>query len=98
GAMGDFVLRPKIGYAVSAAVTGDTFVFPVTGEMSKGYHGYIADEPLMNAVFVAAGSKIKRAHKIGVIENVDIAPTIMHLLGQSLPNSDGKILREIVSD
>jgi predicted AlkP superfamily pyrophosphatase or phosphodiesterase len=97
GGMADLILRPKMGYAVGGAAIGDSFVQPVTGAMSMGYHGYLAEEPLMNAVFVAAGPNIKRGQKIGMIENVDIAPTIMRLLGQKLANGDGKILQQILT-
>jgi predicted AlkP superfamily pyrophosphatase or phosphodiesterase len=96
GGMAELILRPKIGYAVGGAAIGDSFVQPVTGAMSMGYHGYLGEEPLMNAVFVAAGPKIKRGQRVPIFENVDIAPTIMHLLGQKLVNTDGKVLQQIL--
>jgi predicted AlkP superfamily pyrophosphatase or phosphodiesterase len=96
GGSPDLLLRPKIGYGVGGAALGDQFIAPVTMTVSAGYHGYIADEPLMNALFVASGRGIKKGAKIGVFENVDIAPTIMHLLGKSFLNGDGKALTEIL--
>lgn len=91
----DLILRPKIGYGVTGGATGDAFVAPVTMAISSGYHGYI-DEPLMNAVFVASGRGIKKGARLGAIENVDVAPTIMRLLGKELQNGDGKVLSEIL--
>jgi arylsulfatase A-like enzyme len=50
----------------------------------------------MNAVFVAWGRGIKKGGKVGVVDNIDVAPTAAHLLGQELKNTDGKVLREIL--
>ena len=52
----DFVLVAQDGYAVSATASGDDFVLPVTGSMSQGYHGYLAGNPKMNALFHRAAS------------------------------------------
>ena len=60
-----------------------------------GYHGYLASNPKMNATFIVAGPGIKRGAKIGLVENVDVAATIARILGQKLPDSDGKALAEI---
>ena len=50
----------------------------------------------MNALFIAAGRGIKRAGKIGPVDNVDVAPTIAHLLGQNLAGAEGKVMTEIL--
>ena len=94
--MADLILIAKDGYGVSALATGETFLARVGASDNAGYHGFIATNPKMNAAFIAAGAGIKRGAKIGLIDNRDIAPTIAHLLGQKLPNSDGKVLREIL--
>lgn len=65
--------------------------------MRQGYHGYLAANPKMNAVFIASGRGIKSGLKIGLVDNVDLAPTIAHLLGTQLPGTDGKIISEILS-
>lgn len=97
GGSPDLILRPKIGYGVNGVATGDAFVAPVTMTMSSGYHGYLAEEPLMNAVFVISGRGVKKGAKLGIIENVDVAPTVMKLLGKELANGDGKVLSEALS-
>lgn len=97
GGMGDFVLRPKMGYGVLGVATGTNFVAPVTSAISSGYHGYLADEPDMQAIFVASGSGIKKGARLEEIRNVDVAPTVARLLGKTFPNVDGKILTEILS-
>ena len=94
--MADLVLVARDGYAVSGAVTGNDFFLPVTGSMSQGYHGYLASNPRMDAVFIASGRGIKRGVKIGMVDNIDVAPTIAHLLGQQLPGAEGKVISEIL--
>lgn len=95
--MADLVLVPKDGYAVSGTATGDDFVVAVTGSMNQGYHGYLASNPKMNAVFVASGRGIKRGLKIGMVDNIDVAPTMARLLGHELPGAEGKVLSEILT-
>ena len=71
---------------------------PIPGRHSIGYHGYLSTEPKMNALFVAVGPDIKQGHTIGLVDNVDVAPTIAKLLGVTLPNTDGKPLTQILAD
>ena len=94
--MADLVLVAREGYAVSGSATGDDFVVAVTGTTSHGYHGYLASNPKMNAIFIAAGRGIKRGVKIGLVDNINVAPTTAHLLGQELTGVDGRILTEIL--
>lgn len=93
--MSDLLLAARDGYGVSGSAEGEDFVVPVTGNTSRGYHGYVASNPKMNALFIAAGRGIKRGVKVGIVENIDVAPTIAHLLGQKFAETDGKILTEI---
>jgi predicted AlkP superfamily pyrophosphatase or phosphodiesterase len=96
GGSPDLILRPKIGYGVGGSPLGEDFVVAVTPAISSGYHGYLAEEPLMNATFVASGAGVKKGARLGIIENVDVAPTVMKLLGKDLPNADGKVLSEML--
>ncbi len=45
-----------------------------------GAHGYNAQLPLMSAIFYAAGPDIGRG-SLGTVRNIDVAPTILKLLG-----------------
>lgn len=97
--MADLVLVAQDGYAVSGSTDGESFVVPQTeGGVSLGNHGYIATNPKMNAVFVASGAGIKPGAQLGLIENIDLAPTIAHLLGQEFPAADGRVLQEILAN
>jgi predicted AlkP superfamily pyrophosphatase or phosphodiesterase len=91
----DLILAAAEGYGFSADATGEEFVVP--GEGTPGTHGFLSTNPKMNATFVAAGAGIRKDAKPGVIDNVDVAPTIARLLGIDLPDTDGKPLDEILS-
>jgi len=94
--MSELVIVAATGYGISETATGDDYLVAPDLQSDLGYHGYLSTDPKMNALFVVAGPGIQRGKKIGVIENIDVAPTIGHLLGQQLPNTDGKVLKEIV--
>lgn len=94
--MADLVLVAKEGYAVSGATTGDDFVVPVGRETNQGYHGYIASFSKMNALLVASGPGIKRGATVGLVDNIDVAPTVARLLGLAFPSADGKVLTGIL--
>ena len=66
-------------------------------EGSLGAHGYPATDADLSALFIAAGAGIRQGVTLGVIDNVDVAPTMAELLGLNLPNVDGKVLSEILS-
>jgi predicted AlkP superfamily pyrophosphatase or phosphodiesterase len=94
-AMGDLLLAAKEGYAFTLDATGDSLVVanPIS---TAGAHGFLSTEPKMNAVFVAAGAGIKSGTKIPVVENIDVAVTMTHLLGVSLEGASGQVLEEIL--
>lgn len=92
--MADLVLAAKDGYAIAGSAAGDDFVVPNT--TPTGAHGYLSTEPKMNAIFVASGAGIKTGAKLDVIENVDIAPTVAHLLGIRLEGASGRVLTELL--
>ncbi len=95
--MGDLILVAKPRHGFSNNAGGDEVTSPVTLTAgSPGNHGYLSSNTNMNALFVAAGRGIKRGVKLGVIDNRTVAPTIAHLLGEGLPNADGKVLVEIL--
>ncbi len=91
--MGDLLLVAKDGYAFSDEFIEDEIITPLP--VSLGSHGYLASVPQMDGVFVACGRHIKPGKKLGVVNNIDLAPTIAALFGEHLPNADGKVLREI---
>jgi hypothetical protein len=92
--MGALFLTAKDGYAFTADVGDDPVVDAPAG--SLGAHGYVGTDPEMLSLFIAAGRGIRPGVKLGVIDNVDLAPTAARLLGIELKDVDGKLLTEIL--
>jgi predicted AlkP superfamily pyrophosphatase or phosphodiesterase len=92
---GDLILVAKPGYAFQAKLDGDA----TTGDPRNYYgtHGYLASDPELDGVFIAWGYGIKPGSTLGKIRNRDVAPTVAELLGISLPNVEGRVLREILT-
>ena len=84
--MSQLLLTAKAGYAFSGATGG-----PVTAAtpQTRGSHGYLASDPEMDAIFIAAGYGVTEGKKLGPIDNIDVAPTIAKLLGVALPTAKG---------
>ena len=93
--MGVLFVTPKDGYAFAAPADGAVVVDAPEG--SLGAHGYPATDPDLSALFLASGAGIRAGVTLGVIDNVDVAPTMAELLGVKLENVDGKVLEEILS-
>lgn len=94
--MADLILVAKDGYGVGATATGDDFV--VKSEATTGTHGFLSTNPKMNATFIASGAGIRQGATIEQIENIDVAPTVAHLLGVDLKGVDGKVVKQILRD
>jgi predicted AlkP superfamily pyrophosphatase or phosphodiesterase len=94
--MGDLLLVSKEGYAFSDESLEDDIITPIPFPM--GSHGYLSTDPHMNGVLIAWGRGIKSGTKLGVADNIDVAPTIAALFGQDLPGAQGKILTGMLSD
>jgi len=97
--MSDLILVASEGYAFNNEANGDEVVTEVTlAAGNQGHHGYLSRLPKMNASFIALGRGIKPRAKLGLIENIDVAPTIAALLGQKLSGADGKVLSLMLAD
>ncbi len=88
----DLLLYAADGYSFSGGDTGNF----VTDTKEVGSHGYPNTVPLMQTIFIAAGSGIQAKGEIPAFPNLDVAPTIAHLLGISLGKVEGKPLTEIL--
>jgi predicted AlkP superfamily pyrophosphatase or phosphodiesterase len=97
--MANLILVGKEGYAFGNTAVGEEYVTEVTlAAGNQGHHGCLSTNPKMNAVFVAWGAGIKRGAKLGVIENVDVAPTIAKLLGVELRGATGKVVSGLLAE
>ncbi len=88
--MADIVLSAKDGYGFSGSATGDEFV--IKSEGTPGTHGFLSTNERMQATFIANGPGIRRGDRIGVIENIDLAPTIAKMFGVPFDSADGKVI------
>lgn len=95
--MSDVVVAARDGYAFAAGVTG-LAVEALPEGVSLGAHGYLNTDPDLRAIFVASGAGVKRGAPLGVIRNLDVAPTIAAWLGLRMTNVDGQILSGIVEE
>ena len=93
--MADLVLATTGSYSFSAATRDGAIQREPTGA-SPGAHGYLNDDTQMQAIFIASGRGIKRGAKLGDISNLDVAPTIAHLLGVTFPEAEHKPLGTIL--
>lgn len=78
----DYGGNPRVAAIVCLAADGWTILsgpprYPVTG----GAHGYDNQDPEMLALFIASGPAIARGEKVGMFDNVSIAPLLRHMLG-----------------
>jgi predicted AlkP superfamily pyrophosphatase or phosphodiesterase len=66
--------------------------------LQRGAHGYPNSEPLMQAIFIAAGAGIRgKGVEIPAFPNVDVAPTIAQLLHIKFDDAGGKPLTGILA-
>jgi len=80
---------------------GDAPFDPATTVLSVpnfyGAHGHDSDLRSMSATFLAAGPNVRQHKTINRVRNIDVAPTIMHLLGvRPARTVDGRVLEEIL--
>jgi predicted AlkP superfamily pyrophosphatase or phosphodiesterase len=92
---------PRMADVVVAAAEGVAFVDGVDGAAietvpTSGAHGYLNSDPDMRAIFIASGAGVKPGASLGVIRNVDVAPTLARWLGVALPTATGQPLTAIM--
>jgi hypothetical protein len=64
-----------------------------------GAHGHDPRLSSMSAILYAAGPSIKQGRKVRSVHNIDIAPTVMRILGvEPAPTVDGNALLKILRE
>jgi predicted AlkP superfamily pyrophosphatase or phosphodiesterase len=81
-----FLIGLKPGYRLGSRTTGPLVITAKVG----GMHGYLPQQPEMNASFLIMGMGTPAAHSLGEIDMRAIAPTLAGYLGIALPSADGK--------
>ncbi len=92
--MGALFVIPRDGYSFTAAV-GEQVVVDAT-EGSLGAHGYVATDPDLGSLFIAAGAGVRSGVTLEAVDSIDVAPTIARLLGLQLSGADGKVLESML--
>jgi predicted AlkP superfamily pyrophosphatase or phosphodiesterase len=95
GRMADLVLAAEPGYAFDGAIAGEA-VTNVAAGANPGAHGYLNSDPDMQEILVAWGAGIRPGSKLGIVPNINVAPTIAKLLGLTWPADRGQALTEIL--
>lgn len=75
----DVILMPDAGYAV-ISTEGKTH------KINKGDHGWAPETPDMHGFFVACGPNIKPGVTLGAVNNIDIYPLMLSILGLDAPD------------
>jgi predicted AlkP superfamily pyrophosphatase or phosphodiesterase len=88
----DMVITGVAGYMFSSEPEGDYSGPPTEG----GTHGFINDDPQMQAIFLAWGADVPHGVRLGAIANLDVAPTIAKLLGLEMEHVKGHPIPQIV--
>ncbi|MBP3962565.1 alkaline phosphatase family protein [Paenibacillus lignilyticus] len=89
----DFIFEAELDCFIHFDHTGEEVL--QEGGKFYGMHGYLPQHEQMKAIFAATGKSIQPSVKLGEIQLVDLAPTLMRLIGGELPDTDGRALDEI---
>jgi arylsulfatase A-like enzyme len=71
---GDLVIRAPIGIAIHRP-----------GLPRGGFHGYVSEDPAMHGLFIAAGRGVSAGLELPLLHSIDVAPTVLSLLGVEIP-------------
>jgi predicted AlkP superfamily pyrophosphatase or phosphodiesterase len=96
-ARGHYLLIPDIDTHLVADRTSSSTERRPKKKPSHG-HGYLPEHPRMYPALVLSGAGIKKGVTIGHTKNLNIAPTIAHLLGLEMNNVSGKVLRDALTE
>ena len=90
--LGQYIIIPDIDTYLTVDVTSESTQRRERTPVHS--HGYLPDHPRMYPALVLSGYGIRKGQRIGLVRNHDVAPTISHLLGLSMPNLEGRVLTE----
>ena len=94
----DFVLETD-GYTTFSEDCKEPLIAPIDlsdYRLGKATHGY-RPEKGPQPVFVAIGPAFKKDVTIPFAYTLDEAPTFAHILGQSMPQAEGRVISEILA-
>ena len=74
----DVILMPEPGYAVLSTLER-------VGTINAGDHGWAPENPAMHGFFVACGPNITAGLSLGPVNNIDVYPLMLSILGLDAP-------------
>ena len=96
-----FMIEARRGYYFTEHLAGE-YIDLITaknvksGKYTRASHGYSPDKEQYKTVFIATGKGIKPNVDIKSMKLVDEGPTLAHLLGLSLGQTDGRVIEECI--
>jgi predicted AlkP superfamily pyrophosphatase or phosphodiesterase len=90
----DGLQNPGVARQGDAPFNAATTIFSVPN--FYGSHGHDPEGQNMSATFLADGPGIRQNRTIPRVRNIDVAPTIMRLLGVEPAEMDGRVLHEVL--
>jgi predicted AlkP superfamily pyrophosphatase or phosphodiesterase len=84
---GDLVLHAAEGWYFTSHATPEGAAAAVS---YRGTHGHRSDDPRLHAAFLAAGPSIVEGGRPGVLDQLDVAPTVAAILGLRLSAAERK--------
>ena len=88
--------NPRFGDVIAIAPAGTAITH--AGVSLEGFHGYVPQDPSMAGIFVAVGRGIPKDRIVPVVRSIDVAPTILALLGEEVPDwMQGRPLPELLT-
>ena len=92
----DFWLSAKTGYCFTDSREGEDPIVPRPAK--GGTHGYLPDQPDLYATLVLSGRGIRPGAELGLVRNIDVAPTIAKLLDVKMPTAEGIVLEKALQE
>lgn len=86
----DLWLSARRGYSFTDTAAGDNVVAP--RDALGGTHGYLPGQTELHGTCVVWGAGVEPGTRLGLVSNLDIAPTMAALVGIELPSAMGRAL------
>ena len=90
-----FMVEAEDGYGFANSWTAEKAVAPLPNGGLRGAHGHMPERG-PQPVFLAHGPAFKDGAYLKNAKLVDIAPTLAAVLGQTMPEADGRCLKELL--
>ena len=95
---GDLYLDFATGYSPNAGLN-DEVVRKAASRIGNGVHGFYPQRMKMQTVWFVGGPGVAAGRKISGIRQIDIAPTLSHLLGIPAPrDATGHVIGEVFAE